>query len=438
MGIKNITKQELEPTSMRPKRKWLKRLGMGGVILFLTLVAALTILPAAFPAFGANMADFLRAVFGPEPVAKLESVSFKLHDEMSRLLYKDAKPQIAWDNSTQPESIPASETSQPTPSPTQEKPSLPDSNVSSSNNPPPPNDSSPSNDPALPTTTDVVTAAPQIGWQAYGPNLNGSPVLARALVSPDPHRPYAAVALVRMDLSQLELHVMPGYLEPAHPAELTQVIPHPGVIPTSDQSILVAAFNGGFKAAHGHYGMMVQGFTLLPPIPNMATVAIYRDGHVQMGVWGKDIVPSADMVAFRQNCPPLLEAGQLNPNVLVDSNQGGWGYTTNTDITWRTGIGITQDGRYLIYAVGNGTSVATMARVFQSAGAYSAMQLDINQYYAHFNAYQPVTGSAASQGSQLEVEPLLDKMTKVPDLYMRTPEVRDFFYLTPRVLSQTQ
>ncbi len=261
--------------------------------------------------------------------------------------------------------------------------------------------------------------------------------MARALVSPDPHRPYAAVALVRMDLLQLELHIMPGYLEPAHPAELSKVIPNPGVIPPLDQNYLVAAFNGGFKAAHGHYGMMVNGFALLPPIPNMATVAIYRDGPVQIGTWGKDIVPSPDMIAFRQNCPPLIEAGQLSPNALVDSNQGGWGYTTNTDITWRTGLGITQDGRYLIYAVGNGTSVATMAHVLQSAGAYSAMQLDINQYYAHFNAYYPVAGTAASQGIQLESEPLLDKMTKAPNLYI-TPEVRDFFYLTARIPSQAQ
>ena len=72
-----------------------------------------------------------------------------------------------------------------------------------------------------------------------------------------------------------------------------------------------------------------------------------------------------------------------------------WGNTIgNQDITWRTGVGITQDSRYLIYAVGNGTSVGTLAQALLQAGAYNAMQLDINQHYAHFATYQP-TGSPA-------------------------------------------
>ncbi len=408
MEMKNATKEESGSISVDHKRKWIKRLVAGALALFLVLVAALTILPAAFPAFGANMADFLRLIFGPQPVANLESASFRLHDELSRFLYKDGKPQIAWNYSDQPETF----TSRGAPklaSPiVHNKLSL--------------------------LGRDVVSASPQLGWQAYGPSVNGEPVMARALVAPDPHRPYAAVALVRMDLAQLQLHMMPGSLEPAHPAQLAQAIPNPGVIPPADQNYLMAAFNGGFKAVHGRYGMMVDGVTLLPPLPNVATVAIYRDGHIQIGVWGKDIGPSPDIVAFRQNCPPLIDAGQLNPDISVDSHQGAWGYTVNTDITWRTALGITQGGRYLIYAVGNGTSVATLAQALQDAGAYSAMQLDINQYYAHFLTYQPATGLAASQGFQLEGVPLLDKMINIRHLYL-TPDTRDFFYLTVRVPS---
>ena len=55
------------------------------------------------------------------------------------------------------------------------------------------------------------------------------------------------------------------------------------MIPVADQSHLIAAFNGGFKAINGHYGMMVDGVTLLPPLPGFATLAIYRDGHVNIG-----------------------------------------------------------------------------------------------------------------------------------------------------------
>jgi hypothetical protein len=202
------------------------------------------------------------------------------------------------------------------------------------------------------------------------------------------------------------------------------------MIPPDDQKALLAAFNGGFKGIHGHYGMMANGVTLLPPIPGIATVAIFRDGHVQIGAWGKEVVPSADMTAFRQNCPPLIEAGQINPDLSLD-NRKAWGYTGNTDITWRTGIGITQDGRYLIYAVGNGTSAETLAEALLKAGAYNAMQLDINQFYAHFYTYQPVGDSAASQGFQMTGQRLLDEMINNPHLYL-TPNIRDFFYLTAR------
>jgi len=237
------------------------------------------------------------------------------------------------------------------------------------------------------------------------------------------------VALVRMDLSRLQLHMMPGNLEPSHAPQILSAFPSLGTIPLSDQEKLVAAFNGGFKTINGHYGMMVNGVTLVPARPNMGTVAVYSDGHVQIGAWGKDIVPSADIVAYRQNCPALIDGGQLNPD-LSYNNRNEWGYTGNTDITWRTGVGITQDGRYLIYAVGNGTSAMTMAQVLQSAGAYAAVQLDINQYYAHFETYQPA-GSSNSQGVRLVADRLLDKMVNDTSIYL-TPHARDFFYLTAR------
>jgi hypothetical protein len=401
MTMKNVIEQG--SLAVRPRHTWIKLLIAGALLLPVALIAVLAVVPAVSPAFGANMADLLRAIFGAQPVAKLESTSFKLHDELSRFLYKGEKPQIAWNSSNPPQTF--------TPGGNQKLASPIVHNKSSL------------------SSSEVVSASPQIGWQAYGPTVNGVPVMARTLLTPDPHRLYAGVALVRMDLSQLNLHMMPGTLEPAHPAQLAQVFPNPGVIPPSDQNVLVAAFNGGFKAVHGHYGMMVDGVTLLPPIPNVATVALYRDGHVQIGAWGKEILPSPDIVAFRQNCPPLLEAGQFNPDIFVDSHQLAWGYTVNTDITWRTALGITQDGRYLIYAVGNGTSVATMAQALQSAGAYSAMQLDVNQYYAHFVTYQPAAGPAASQKFQITDEQLLDKMINVTHLYL-TPSVRDFFYVT--------
>jgi hypothetical protein len=53
------------------------------------------------------------------------------------------------------------------------------------------------------------------------------------------------------------------------------------------------------------------------------------------------------------------------------------------------------------------------------------MQLDINQHYAHFTAYQS-TGNSASP---LKAVQLLDQMESDPSLYL-TPHSRDYFYLT--------
>jgi hypothetical protein len=120
-------------------------------------------------------------------------------------------------------------------------------------------------------------------------------------------------------------------------------------------------------------------------------------------------------------------AGKLNPDLAVN-NRNEWGYTGNTDITWRTGLGITEDGRYLIYAVGNGTSAVTLANALKEAGAYAAIQLDINQYYAHFETYQPVD---SAHTNNVVAARLLDKMINEPNIYL-IPNARDFFYLTAK------
>jgi len=392
---------------MGRSRKWLWIISLGP-LLFLSSIFVLAVMPAVAPAFGADMADLLREVFGPQPVALLESFSFRLHDTVSRYVYKNSEPQISWNGSGQTVSLPSTSNS-----PGKSAAKVARNAKSAASN-----------------ASKVVYPTLLPGWQTYGPLVNGAYGMARALVTPDPNRPYAAVALVRMDLSMLQLHMMPGNQEPARTPQVVSAIPNLGMIPVNDQGKLVAAFNGGFKTVNGHYGMMVNGVTLLPARPNMGTVAVYRDGHVQIGAWGKDILPSADIVAYRQNCPPLIDAGQLNPDLSYD-NRNEWGYTGNTDITWRTGLGITQDGRYLIYAVGNGTSAMTLAQVLKQAGAYAAIQLDINQYYAHFETYQPANNLSSLYGSGLVAERMLDKMINDASIYL-APNARDFFYLTAR------
>ena len=392
---------------MRNARKYRKLKVRGPHIAVLAIlaiatvsVAALVVIPAASPATGAEVADMLRGIVGVQPVAQIESISDQLRDDLNRTRFAGvtARPQISWSSGNHPVAAPQST-------------ATPSTNTDSAKVGP------------LAPSTNVVSAPPDLAWQAYGPTQDGIPLMARTLILVDPQRSYAGVALVRIDLNRTRLNIMPGTIEPAHPSGIGKAIPDLGTVPPADTAGLVAAFNGGFKAVHGHYGMMANGITLLPPIDGMGTIAIYKDGSVQMGAWSRDLSPSPDMVAFRQNCPLLVDAGELNPALGTNANRA-WGFTQNTDITWRTAIGLSQDRHYLIYAVGNWTDVRFLAQALQQAGAYWGMQLDINQYYAQFMAYSHANGTLTGQR-------LLDQMTNKPSMYI-TPNIRDFFYLTVR------
>ena len=393
--------------------------------------------PVVSPATGAAVADGLRSIIGPEAVAEIESFQFRLQDAFNRTRYQvsGGQSQISWADSGNGTSAPSKAiTAKPAVGKSPANPA-----AKPQTNPP----AEPvTNQPVTPgasqapdLSVDVVTApSPVDGWQSFGPLINDAPVMARTVVKPDPARPYAQAAAVRIDLSNTQLHAVPGTVEPVA-AKGTPAFKRPGEIPPVDQSpdTLLAAFNGGFKAIHGRYGMMVDGITLLPPTDNLATLALYKDGSVRLGAWGRDFSASNDMVAFRQNCPLLIDQGVINPHV-TDENRREWGYTVkNLDTTWRSGIGISQDGRFLIYAAGNSLTVQSLAEALRQAGAYYAMQLDINGFYTRFVTYQ-VADNPQAFGYPVIAHKLLNEMSGDPALFLH-PYDRDFFYLTTKPLT---
>jgi hypothetical protein len=412
----------------RQGRRWIWAFGIVIVVIFFTMGATLAALPVLSPGLGASAADALRAVIGPGPVAEIESISFQLQDVANQIRYRltGGQPQMTWAAAGQ---------SEPTPGPG------PTASASAPVTPSPKSDASTFKSPKVQAPSNitgqaervapvlsVVDAPPYVGggWQAFGSSVAGSPAMARATVKPDPTRPYAPAALVRIDLSQTRLGLVPGTVEPVA-AKDVPLFPRPGDIPAGDQSMLLAAFNGGFKAVHGGYGMMVDGITILPPRDSIATLAIYHDGSVRLGAWGRDITPTPDMVAYRQNCPLLVDAGQINPSVN-DGSRKEWGYTVkNLDTTWRSGLGISRDGRFLIYAVGPSLTVESLGRALQVAGAYYAMQLDINGFYTRFVAYAP--SNAANSKYPVKADKLLKEMSGGSTQFL-TPYDRDLFYVT--------
>lgn len=434
--MSNSSSNKATPSSQpnRKRRKGL-RIFVVGFIVVSILFCGLMAIPIVSPAAGAAIADGLRSIIGPEAVAEIESVEFRLQDAFNRIRYQTSggQAQLSWaDPANTSSTLPRSITVKPagketaTAKTTLNQAVRPAKNqviIPASNQRP----ASATKQVAVPAV-DVITApSPVGGWQPFGTLINNQPVMARTVVNPDPGRPYAQAAVVRIDLSQVDLHAVPGTMEPVA-AKGTPPFKRPGDIPVADQSVdsLLAAFNGGFKAIHGGYGMMVDGVTILPPLDNMATLALFKDGSVKIGAWGRDITMTNDLVAFRQNCPLLLDAGVINPHV-TDENRKEWGYTVkNLDTTWRSGLGLSQDGRFLIYAAGNSLTVQSLAEALRQAGAYNAMQMDINGFYTRFVTYQD---NPKASGYPVIASKLLNEMSGDPALFLH-PYDRDFFYVT--------
>ena len=258
-------------------------------------------------------------------------------------------------------------------------------------------------------------------WAPYIKDAAGTIVAYRTFLQPDNERPYVTVGIVAFDLTRTHLHYEPGILEPVPSIS----VPRTGQIPEADRipGTLLAAFNGGFKTVHGYYGVFTDATELVPPIDGMGTIVIYKDGSTQIGEWGTDLKYTSDMDVYRQNCPLMVNNGEINPQVYNNSVNDWGGTISGNIVTFRSGIGISQDGRTLYYFAGNTLTMPALARAMQDTGAYQAMQLDINNYYVFFTSFE-------FQGSQLVGIPLLpkemiDNMNRYLDGFSH-----DFFYIT--------
>jgi hypothetical protein len=414
-----FTRQQQRSAAHPPA--WLRRhrrisFALGMVSLLALMALGLALWAHADPTLVPEAVDLARGVVGPGPVAQVETWVFQIEDAIRQAHYQatGVQPPVGW-------AAPAA--------------TLPPTHAHAGTNtasalPMPPlthPHTGANSPPALPAPAALPprgsTGTPdQSIWSPYITTADGQPVLERASVAPDPERPYVQAALVRIDLQQAQLHLVAGTQEPASSVHVAR----PGRIPSADQARLIAAFNGGFKAVNGAFGMAVNGTTLLPPQDGLATLAMYRDGSVRLGVWGTDIQQTPDLAAFRQNCPLLVDNRQIT--ALAESDDPTlWGTTVKNKIaTWRSGLGLSADGRYLMYVAGDGLTVPTLAQSLVDAGAYRGMQLDINSSWPRF-----VTYAATRAGSAPIATKLLDG--KLGDTHQfLTADSRDFFYLTER------
>jgi hypothetical protein len=384
---------------------------------------------------GAQGADLLRGVLGDEAVARLEMVLFSAQDRVQQIQYDLGmlKPASPWQNAsspqaaiqTSPSTIPLS-SSTPSQLPIVMPPTQPTSAAMAVGL----LAAAPSATPSISPTPAAWQPAPATplgnlggegSWTPYIQDSSGVVLAYRTFLQPDPQRPYAVVAVVAIDLTKTRLHYVLGSDEPYSPGSP----PRSGAIPSGYlvAGRLLATFNGGFKATHGHFGAMADGITALPPRDGLATLAIYKDGTVRMGEWGTEIIPSMDITAWRQNGPLVIHNGQINPRIYNDSPKD-WGYTvTDVSPTLRSGIALSADGKTLYYLVGPRLTMEALAKSMLAAGAANGMQLDINNYWVLFVTIHAENG-------KLVPEPLLpDQMKEFLDRYLH-PYTRDYFYLT--------
>jgi hypothetical protein len=122
--------------------------------------------------------------------------------------------------------------------------------------------------------------------------------------------------------------------------------------------------------------MVVAGHVLVPLVRGMTSLVLDPGGGASMGVWGHGFPPAgAAVYSVRQTLPPLVTGGRVSPDA---GDVSAWGATLGGgDLTARSSVGIDARGN-LLYAGSMSALPSDLADALVSAGAVTAMELDIN------------------------------------------------------------
>ncbi|MFO0758376.1 MAG: phosphodiester glycosidase family protein [Byssovorax sp.] len=389
----------------RRRRRALIALGVAGAG-----VPALWFAINHVPWLGPVLADGARAVLGPGPVAWLEDTAYALQDRIDRIRYKDAPPKTFWEAPEAPSGAPAA--ALPSAEAQAEKPAEPGAQPVYDGFPPPPFQAPFSN----------VAAQGDGTWIAMK-----EPGMAKSLVHPDPKRSFAAVAVVAIDLRRIDLKMVAGTTEPSSTSVKSDH--RPGLIPKEAGDALIAAFNGGFKTTHGHYGMMLDGETFVPPRDISCTVGLYKDGSIRIRTWPELKPSEPDMLGYRQTPPCLVEQGKTNTVLDTGEYNRNWGAAVGGEtVIRRSAIGIDKDGHTLFYGFGDAVTAQSLSQAMKAIGAMDAAQLDVNYSYPRFLLYERPAPDAPPKAASS----LVPGVKFVSREYVEEPSPRDFFYLVRR------
>jgi hypothetical protein len=389
-----------------PRTRWVRRvrnacIGVTGSAVCLWIAAQTN------PRVGPAVADGLRAVFGPGFVAWAEDVAYGAQDTYNGWKYKDSKPKEFW------AALPTS-------------PIL-DGGVAENH----------AMDAEAGVDASSVTAFPpkafappfaEVATKADGQwflmeddvEPSDAPVFAKSLVHPDTKRPYAAVAVVAIDLTRVSLNVVAGTDEPA--SETVTYKQRPGRVPQVDHARLLATFNGGWQAVHGHFGMMVDGLELLPPKDKCCTVALLKDGSLRIAQW-PELSGALDTIQSYRQTPPCLRTQGSHHELLKDSAKNWGAAVDGSTVIRRSAIGLNKERTILYYGVGDSLTGLTLAEAMGYVGAEDAAELDVNWAFPRFLTYE-------HKKAQPTVKESLIQASFKANEYVGVSWYRDFFYLT--------
>ncbi|MEM1030524.1 MAG: hypothetical protein AAGN82_09250 [Myxococcota bacterium] len=391
------------------QRRW--RRVLGGAAIGMPLVAlAMWIAAHRVPGFGSFMADTLRSAFGNEFVAWLEDTAYGAQDWFNRKTKADAAPEPMWE-------VPAT-------------PMVP---VSASG---PATSSAPPSGPPPFVVADVGPMFEAVAAEGDGkwvplvdPRAPRDRVRGyKMFVHPDRVRSWAVAAVLVFDLRTLELHAVAGKYEPKGKTPEAKNYPRPGTIPTADHQRLLAAFNGGYKATHGDYGMKVDGVVLLPPRPLSCVVGkVAATGDLLIRPWEAVSARAPELEWYRQTPICMYDEGTPHPALSVASVGWGAASVSKTTVIRRSAIGLDETGRRLFVGIGNHVTGRAIGEAMHHAGAHYVAQLDVNFSYPKFLLY----AHGEAPGTLVPV-PLTENFEFDPGHYVHTASHRDFFYLARR------
>ena len=224
-------------------------------------------------------------------------------------------------------------------------------------------------------------------WRVLA-SVKGVPAIYGTYLRPDSvHTSYVA-GIASMDQRLLTFQLRPGAEDPG-PGDWG----YSPWLPPNSRTGLVATFNGGFKLDSAGGGFYLNGHTKGTLTAGAASLVYYKDGHVAIGTWGQGVSMSSQVLGVRQNLKLLVDHGVV-PAAVDQDVQTQWGATLGGSYyVWRSGIGITRDGR-IIWVYGPALSVRSLADLLQRAGAVEGMQMDINPAWMSYMYYKPTPSAA--------------------------------------------